>query len=102
MPILRQETFWPVAAVVRVADEEEASATANHAVFGLGANLWTRDVERGKRETRRLEAGGVFINGVPASHPRLPCGGVKRSGRHGRELSRFGVRELVDVQTIWI
>jgi acyl-CoA reductase-like NAD-dependent aldehyde dehydrogenase len=101
MPVFRQETFGPVAAVVRVADEEEAIATANDSVFGLGGNLWTRDVERGKRVARRLETGGVFINGMTASDPRLPFGGVKRSG-YGRELSEFGIREFVNVQTIWI
>jgi len=84
-----------------VADVEDAIALANDSNYGLGGNLWTADVERAQQIAARLETGGVFINGMTASDPRLPFGGVKRSG-YGRELSVFGIREFVNVQTVWI
>src|SRR5579859_5585192 len=101
MPVFREETFGPVAAVVRARDAAHAIALANDSQFGLGGNLWTQDIERGKALARHLESGGVFINGMTASDPRLPFGGVKRSG-YGRELSWFGIREFVNIQTVWI
>ena len=100
-PVFREETFGPVAAVIRARDTEHAVALANDSQFGLGGNLWTRDIERGKALARRIESGNVFINGMTASDPRLPFGGVKRSG-YGRELSWFGIREFVNIQTVWI
>ena len=101
MPVFREETFGPVAPVIRARDPEHAVALANDSDFGLGAELWTNDLERGRKLARRIESGSVFINGMVASDPRLPFGGVKRSG-YGRELSSFGIREFVNVQTIWI
>jgi len=101
MPVFREETFGPVAAIASVGDADEAVAYANDSPYGLGGNLWTRDEERGQRLARRIETGQVFINGMTASDPRLPFGGVKRSG-YGRELSHFGIREFVNIQTIWI
>lgn len=101
MPVFKDETFGPVAAVIRARDAEHALQLANASPFGLSSNIWTGDVERGRKLARRVEAGGVFINGMTASDPRLPFGGVKRSG-YGRELSSFGIREFVNVQTVWI
>ncbi|MBV8599956.1 MAG: NAD-dependent succinate-semialdehyde dehydrogenase [Candidatus Eremiobacteraeota bacterium] len=101
MPMFEQETFGPAAAVVRARDADHAVALANDSQFGLGGNLWTRDLERAKRLAADLETGGVFVNGMTASDPRLPFGGIKRSG-YGRELSSFGIREFVNVQTVWI
>lgn len=101
MPAYREETFGPVAAVIRVKDEAEALRVANDSEYGLGSNLWTSDVERGKRLAERIEAGQVFINGMVASDARLPFGGVKRSG-YGRELSGYGIKEFTNIQTIWV
>jgi acyl-CoA reductase-like NAD-dependent aldehyde dehydrogenase len=101
MPIFREETFGPVAAVIRARDTEHAIELANDSDFGLGGNLWTSNIELARKLARRIESGNVFINGMTASDPRLPFGGVKRSG-YGRELSSFGIRELVNIQTVWI
>jgi len=101
MPVYREETFGPVAAVIRVRDADEAIRMANDTTYGLGANLWTRNLERARRLAREIEVGSVFINGMVASDPRLPFGGVKESG-HGRELSEFGIREFTNVKTVWI
>ncbi|MCK9519498.1 MAG: aldehyde dehydrogenase family protein, partial [Dehalococcoidia bacterium] len=101
MPVFAEETFGPVAAVVRAKDAAEAVALANQSQYGLGSSLWTRDLEAGQRWAREIEAGSVFINGMVASDPRLPFGGIKRSG-YGRELSEYGIREFVNVKTVWI
>ncbi|MDO8506923.1 MAG: NAD-dependent succinate-semialdehyde dehydrogenase [Candidatus Limnocylindria bacterium] len=101
MPVFSEETFGPVAAIMRVRDADDAVAWANSSDYGLGANLWTRDDAKGEKIARRIESGQVFINGMVASDPRLPFGGVKRSG-FGRELSSFGIREFVNIKTIWV
>jgi acyl-CoA reductase-like NAD-dependent aldehyde dehydrogenase len=101
MPVFREETFGPAAAIIRARDTEHAIELANDSDFGLGGNLWTRDIEHGQELARRIESGAVFINGMTASDPRLPFGGVKRSG-YGRELATFGIREFVNIQTVWI
>jgi succinate-semialdehyde dehydrogenase/glutarate-semialdehyde dehydrogenase len=101
MPLFREETFGPAAAVIRARDAEHAIGLANDSSFGLGGNLWTRDIPRAEKLAERLECGNVFINGMTASDPRLPFGGVKRSG-YGRELSAYGIKEFVNVQTVWI
>ncbi|MGW3072046.1 MULTISPECIES: NADP-dependent succinic semialdehyde dehydrogenase [unclassified Kitasatospora] len=101
MRIHHEETFGPVATVYRVADLDEAVAVANDTPFGLSANVWTTDEAERERFVRDIQAGGVFFNGMTASHPALPFGGVKRSG-FGRELSGHGIREFCNVTTVWI
>jgi len=101
MPVFDQETFGPVAAVIVAKDEAEAIQLANASSYGLGASVWTADTRRGERIARDLEVGSVFVNGIVKSDPRLPFGGVKRSG-YGRELSEYGLREFVNVKTVWV
>jgi acyl-CoA reductase-like NAD-dependent aldehyde dehydrogenase len=99
-PVLREETFGPVAAVARVADEAAAIALANESEFGLGSSLWTADLDRAEKLAGDIEAGMVFVNAMTASDPRIPFGGVKRSGI-GRELGgEFGMRAFVNMQAV--
>jgi acyl-CoA reductase-like NAD-dependent aldehyde dehydrogenase len=100
MPAFREETFGPLAAVMRVASADEAISAANHSDFGLGGNIWTRDEDRGVALARQMQSGGVFVNGMTHSDPRMPFGGIRDSG-YGRELSSFGIREFVNVKTVW-
>ena len=101
MRVFDEETFGPVAAMTRVPDIDAAVRAANASQFGLSGNLWTRDVDRARKVARDWYTGGLFINGVSASDPRVPVGGVKNSG-YGRELSHFGPRAFVNAQTVWI
>jgi len=101
MPAFDEEVFGPVAAVIRVRDDAAAVRVANASPYGLGAAVWTEDRERGERLAVELEVGSVFVNGLVKSDPRLPFGGVKRSG-YGRELSEFGLREFVNVKSVWV
>ena len=101
MPAFDEETFGPVAAVIRAKDEADAVRLANDSQFGLGASLWTQDRARAERMAAQIEAGSVFVNGLVKSDPRLPFGGIKRSG-YGRELSEYGIREFVNVKSVWI
>ena len=101
MPVYHQETFGPVAAIITVGSETDAIMHANNSQFGLGASIWTRDSERGEKLAREIDAGAVFINGIVKSDPRLPFGGTKNSG-YGRELSAYGIKEFVNIKTVWI
>ncbi|MFA9461434.1 NAD-dependent succinate-semialdehyde dehydrogenase [Thiohalorhabdus methylotrophus] len=101
MPVAREETFGPVAPVLRVPDEEAAVALANHSRYGLGGAVWSGDRERAEAVGQRLDVGCVFINGMVKSDPRLPFGGVKASG-YGRELGQHGIREFTNIQSVWI
>ena len=101
MSLYREETFGPVSTIIPVKDTDEAIKVANDSEFGLGASLWTNDLTRGERLARQIESGAVFINGMTVSDPRLPFGGIKRSG-YGRELSHFGIREFTNIKSIWI
>jgi acyl-CoA reductase-like NAD-dependent aldehyde dehydrogenase len=101
MAAFTEETFGPVAGVIRVRGAQEAVELANRTAFGLGAALWTTDLDEARRLVPLIDAGAVFVNGQVASDPRLPFGGIKKSG-YGRELSGHGIREFVNVKTVWI
>ncbi|MCF8233924.1 MAG: NAD-dependent succinate-semialdehyde dehydrogenase [Bacteroidales bacterium] len=101
MTVFKEETFGPVMPLVRAKSEKHAIELANHSSFGLGASLWTSDRQKAQQLARDIKAGSVFINGLVKSDPRLPFGGIKKSG-YGRELSQFGIREFVNVKTVWM
>jgi succinate-semialdehyde dehydrogenase / glutarate-semialdehyde dehydrogenase len=101
MPAFDEETFGPVASVITVQDEVEAIQMANDNRYGLGASVWTGDVSRGEYVARQIESGSVFVNSLMRSDSRLPFGGIKKSG-YGRELSTAGIREFVNIKTIFV
>jgi len=101
MPAYDEELFGPVATVIRAENERDAVRIANDTGFGLGASIWTRDIDRAKQLATEIDSGLVFINGMVKSDPRLPFGGVKASG-YGRELSDYGIKEFVNIKTVWI
>jgi len=96
-----EELFGPVACVIRARDERDAVRIANDSCFGLGGSVWTRDSTRGAQIADALQCGAAFVNGIVKSDPRLPFGGIKQSG-YGRELSRHGLLEFVNIKTVWI
>ncbi|MEA2303584.1 MAG: succinate-semialdehyde dehydrogenase / glutarate-semialdehyde dehydrogenase [Solirubrobacteraceae bacterium] len=100
-PLCDEETFGPAAALIRVPDADEAIRVANDSPYGLSSSLWTRDLDRARRLAHGIQAGAVFVNTMSASDPRMPFGGIKRSG-WGRELGTFGLREFVNVQAVTI
>jgi succinate-semialdehyde dehydrogenase/glutarate-semialdehyde dehydrogenase len=101
MPAYDDEIFGPVASLIHAKDEEDAIRIANDSVFGLGASLWTSDINKAKMLAGQIESGSIFINGMVKSDPRLPFGGIKNSG-YGRELSNYGIKEFLNIKTVWI
>lgn len=96
-----EETFGPIAVVIKADSDEQALAIANDTPYGLASSIWTADVDKAQRMARQIEAGQVTINGIVKTDPRLPSGGIKRSG-YGRELGPHGIREFVNVQQVWV
>jgi succinate-semialdehyde dehydrogenase/glutarate-semialdehyde dehydrogenase len=99
MPAYDEEVFGPVAAVIKVESIDEAIAVANDTPYGLGSSIWTKDIALAKELAGKIEAGSVYINSMMASDPRLPFGGIKKSG-YGRELSHYGIKEFVNIKTV--
>ncbi len=101
MPVYEEETFGPVSVVIPAKNPEDAVRIANDSMYGLGASLWTQDLELAEKLAAKIEAGAVFINGMTKSDPRLPFGGTKQSG-YGRELGDYGIKEFTNIKTVWV
>ena len=101
MPAYHEEIFGPVATLIKATDENDAIRIANDSEFGLGASIWSGNIQKAKLLATQIESGSVFINGMVKSDPRLPFGGIKKSG-YGRELSHYGIKEFVNIKTVWV
>ncbi|MDZ7720503.1 MAG: aldehyde dehydrogenase family protein [Balneolaceae bacterium] len=101
MPAFDEETFGPVAAIIRAKDEDEAFRLASQSKYGLGATVFTRDIDRARKSIDKIPDGAFFINELVKSDPRLPFGGTKNSG-YGRELSKEGILEFVNKKTVYV
>jgi len=101
MPAYHEEIFGPVATLIKAKDENDAIRIANNSEFGLGASIWSSNIQKAKSLATQIESGSVFINGMVKSDPRLPFGGIKKSG-YGRELSHYGIKEFVNIKTVWV
>ena len=101
MLVVSEEVFGPIAPMIKAQSEEEMIRVANETELGLGAAMWTKDIEKAERLAREIDSGFVAINGIVKSDTRLPFGGVKKSGI-GRELSHFGLKEFVNIKTIMV
>ena len=101
MSVFRKETFGPVFCVTKIKDVDDAIRLANNSKYGLGGSLWTSNIKLAKEIVKQINTGAVFVNEMSKSDPRLPFGGINKSG-YGRELSDFGLREFVNVKTIYI
>lgn len=101
MPVYDEEVFGPVAPIITFQNEDDAIRIANDTPYGLGSTIFTQDIQLAKKLARKIESGNVFINGFVRSDPRLPFGGIKKSG-YGRELSEYGIKEFVNIKNIWV
>ena len=101
MDVFNYETFGPIFSVVKINNAEEAIEISNNSIYGLGGSVWTSDLKKGKKIASKIESGAVFINDMTKSDPRLPFGGVGISG-FGRELGPYGIKEFINVKTIYI
>jgi succinate-semialdehyde dehydrogenase/glutarate-semialdehyde dehydrogenase len=101
MTAFEEETFGPLATLITAKNEQEAIQLANHPTFGLGAALWTRDIEKATRLATQIESGNVYINDMVHSDARLPFGGIKQSG-YGRELAAEGAHEFLNIKTVYV
>jgi succinate-semialdehyde dehydrogenase/glutarate-semialdehyde dehydrogenase len=101
MPLYDEETFGPVAGIIVVEDATEAVKVANDTVYGLGSSIWTNDMELARKIIPQIAAGNVYINEMVRSHYLMPYGGINKSG-YGRELSHYGIKEFVNIKSVWI
>ena len=99
MEVFKKETFGPVLCVAKCEDADDAIRIANNSIYGLGGSLWTSDIALAKKLTKKINTGSIFINEMTKSDPRLPFGGVNKSG-YGIELSEFGIKEFVNIKTV--
>ena len=100
-PAYSEELFGPIAVIIPFKTKAEAVALANQSDYGLGASIWTKNIEKAKELAKQLDVGNVFINSLVKSDPRLPFGGIKKSG-YGRELSLMGIREFLNAKTVYV